>query len=243
MAKYKVLSTKKLTPSLIEQANKNDIDITEQEFITIEAITTEEKVTEVLNWVKAGKEYIAFTSANAVYPFKKYFSRLETSCLPQWKVFCLNGKTKEAVEAAAPGFDGIIDTAENAKALAQKIVDQGVKEIIFFCGNKRRDELPLILKTHGIVVHEVIVYKTTEQPVAVADNHRDAILFFSPSAVNSFFSANKLDGKTICVAIGKTTADAIAGFTDNEIIISPQPHPEAMLATLQSYFRNINCYK
>jgi len=33
MVKYKVLSTKKLDPSLVEQAKKNNIEIIEQEFI------------------------------------------------------------------------------------------------------------------------------------------------------------------------------------------------------------------
>jgi uroporphyrinogen-III synthase len=136
----------------------------------------------------------------------------------------------------------IMATAEYGKDLAQKIVEYGVKEIVFFCGNKRRDELPTILREHNIAVHEVIVYETVEVP-SVATNDIDAVLFFSPSAVNSFFSVNQLEKQTVCFAIGTTTADSIADYTDNKVIISEAPSQEMMLASLRFYFENKDYYE
>ena len=241
MAKYKVLSTKKLLPILIEKANQNNIQIIEKEFISVQPVITKEKIKEVVDLAKSGKEYIAFTSANAVTPFDKYLHQHDTVHVVGWKIFCLEGKTKEAVLNSLLPKKNIISTAENAKALSQKIIDHGVKEIIFFCGNKRRNDLPDILKDAGITVHEVVVYETVEIPTVAAEGF-NGILFFSPSAVNSFFSVNKLNSKTVCFAIGETTGNTIAGFADNKIIIIETPGQEMMMAAVNSYFQKTNCY-
>ena len=238
MAKYKVLTTKKLWDSLVKQANENDIEVIEKEFIYVEPIITEEKAKEVLDLAHSEKEYIAFTSANAVHPFKKYLHYKDTYYVAGWKIFCLSGKTKEELSESYSKLIGeIIDTAENARTLAQKIIRSGVKEIIFFCGNKRRDELPSILKNAGLVVHEVVVYNTHEIATVVTDDI-DGILFFSPSAITSFFSVNQLKKNTICFAIGQTTEDVLANFTDNKIIVSESPSQEMMMALVNSYFQN-----
>ncbi len=242
MAKYKVLSTKKLSPLLIEESKQNSIQIIEQEFISVQPIITKEKCKEVLDLAKSGKEYVAFTSANAVTPFYEYLHQHDTYFVVGWKIFCLAGKTKEAVLNSLLPEKNIISTAENAKVLSQKIIEHGVKEIIFFCGNKRRDDLPNILKDAGIIVHEVVVYETIEIP-AVATKDIDAILFFSPSTVASFFTINKLNSKCVCFAIGQTTANTIIDFADNKIIIVETPSQETMVASVKFYFQNINCYE
>lgn len=238
MAKYKVLSTKKLLPSLIEQAKQNDIEIIEQEFISVRPITTKEKAKEVLDLYHNGNEYVVFTSANAVTPFKYYFHLAYSA---DWKVFCLSGKTKEVVENIG-SVGEVFSTAENGSALALKILEHGVKEIIFFCGDNRRDELPDYLRANGITVHEVVVYETIETPSITTDDLQ-GIIFFSPSAVTSFFSTNQINKQTVCFSIGKTTAKTITDFTDNKIIISEYPSQEMTLASVNLYFQNINCYE
>jgi uroporphyrinogen-III synthase len=61
--------------------------------------------------------------------------------------------------------------------------------------------------------------------------------------VQSFFSVNHLKKSTVCFAIGKTTAESIADFTGNKIITSESPSQEMMIASVQNYFQNINCYE
>jgi uroporphyrinogen-III synthase len=238
MMKYKILSTKKLLPSLVEQVKQNNIEIEEQEFITIIPILKEEKLNEIIELAKAGKEYIVFTSAHAVNTVDKYLQETNVVSFIDWKIFCLSGQTKDAVLNASLLKNDIVDTADNAGELAKKILEHNVKEIIFFCGNKRRDELPVILNEVGVIVNEVIVYETIETPVFATDGF-DGILFFSPGAVNSFFMMNKLEKKTVCFAIGQTTAKSIVDFTeDNKIIVSTSPNQESMLAVIQTYFSN-----
>lgn len=246
MAKHKVLSTKKLEPSLIEQAREKDIEIIEQEFISVSLIDSEEKFNEVISYADPKQrriDNIAFTSANAVKALGKFVFRKNTYYVCSWKIFCLSGKTQEELSKPYGNTIGKISNTEaDAKSLAKKIIEHKEKEIVFFCGNKRRDELPNILKKAGIKVHEVIVYETVETPAIVTDDF-DAVLFFSPSAVQSFFSVNQLKKHTVCFAIGETTADSIADFTDNKIIISESPGQEMMLASVKIYFENSNCYE
>ncbi len=230
MVKHKVLSTKKLEPLLVEQANQNGIEIIEQEFISVKPILSKEKQDEIMSWTqKEDLTTVVFTSANAVAAVKHYLPKNDAGPL-HWHVFCISGRTKNAVSTLI-NPEKIPATAQYGKDLAQKIIASGVKQIVFFCGNKRREELPVRLKDAGITVHEIIVYETVETPVTAIENI-DAILFFSPSAVNSFFSANQLNANTVCFAIGHTTAEAIADFTCNTIITSEYTSQEMMLASL-----------
>jgi len=236
MAKHKVLSTKKLEPSLVEQAKRDGIEISEQEFISIRAIVSKEKQEEISHWLINSDLDIAFTSANAVEAVKNYLNKKSGH-----GYFCISGRTRSTLLSHVRG-EQIIASAEYGKELAQKIIEHQIKEIVFFCGNKRRDELPALLKEAGIRVHEVIVYETVETPLLIADDF-DAVLFFSPSAVQSFFSVNQLKKKAVCFAIGQTTARSISDFTKNRIIISESPEQENLLASVHLYFENSNCYE
>ncbi|HEV7621970.1 MAG TPA: uroporphyrinogen-III synthase [Flavisolibacter sp.] len=237
MPKYKVLSTKKISPSLKLSAKEHGIDIIEKEFISIHPILTTEKYNEVYKYIIREHVYAVFTSANAVAPFQKYLHQNDVNYMVNWKIFCLSNQTKKAL---FPYFseENIVATAENASALANEIIALGINELVFFCGNKRRDELPEILKKNGVKLQEVIVYETTETPSLITDN-LESILFFSPSAVKSFFSVNKLNSNTVCFAIGETTAEAITGYAKNKIIISATPGQEEMIRDLIQYYTNV----
>jgi uroporphyrinogen-III synthase len=236
MAKYKVLSTKNLEPSLIEQAGENSIEIIEQEFIAVKPVWNQETFNKIQSFINDKTFNIALTSANAVDALNSYMHVGGTYYVVDWNIFCLSGKTKQAVMNALLLRKNILGEASNATKLASKIISKGIKEIVFFCGDKRRDELPIALKNANIKVHEVIVYETTETPVTVA-NDFDAILFFSPSGVQSFFSANELNKGSVCFAIGRTTATSIATFTQARIINSIAPDPKMMVEEMIEYFK------
>lgn len=240
MRKHKVLSTKKLEPSLTKQAGKNGIEIIEQEAIKVNPILSKHNRQKIFQLIESKKEFVVFTSSNAVLAVKKYLHNSINSAEVKWKIFSLSGKTKEVLDENAKTFGTIMGIADHSKELAKKIVNEKIDEIFFFCGNKRRDELPNILKEAGVKVHEIMVYETVGTPVAASENF-DAILFFSPSAVQSFFSVNQLKKDVVCFAIGQTTASSIANFTGNKIIVSESPNQKTMLSSVQFYFENSNC--
>jgi len=237
MAQYTILSTKKIEPALKAELTEKGIGLVEQEFIAIKELFNKEKHEEVFPWVtKEDETAVVFTSRHAVACVNKHLHPFDTYYVPnQWQIFCLNGATQEEV-LKRHDEKQIAGTATNAAALAQCIIDKGsFKEVVFFCGDKRRDELPNLLTANGIIVHEVVVYETIATP-QVATNNLDAVLFFSPSAVNSFFSVNKLQPGTTCFAIGDTTAQAIGQHTTNRVITSELPSQEMMLASVVFLF-------
>jgi uroporphyrinogen-III synthase len=232
--KYTVLSTKKLSPVLIEQAKEKGIDLTEHSFISTHPVI-HEKEQEILYWLnKQTPFYAVFTSANAVEATASLIKH--NGLTPAWKIFSIEGRTSETLKTFTPPGN-ILETAEYGKELAEKIITYPVKELVFFCGNRRRDELPEILKRQNIAVHELVVYQTIETPAALTGNW-DGILFFSPSAVNSYFSSNRIDTHTVCFAIGRTTAESIAQHTGNPIIISSATNQAALIDGVWEYFND-----
>ena len=233
MEPIRILSTKKLVPSVIKDAYTKGIEIIEKEFISIHHITTEQKKKEVDKWLEADNNYLAFTSSSSVIALSKLLGTKVSFPETGWTIFGLSGKTFQELKKMFP--DDVIVRAESAKELAEQILIYKPKDIVFFCGDRRRDELPDILTQQHIVVHEVILYETHEEPIAVSD-HFSAVLFFSPTGVNSFFAANEPAPSTVCFAIGTTTGDHIASMSTNEIIVAEKPTQESVLDAVKKYF-------
>ncbi|HEX9150948.1 MAG TPA: uroporphyrinogen-III synthase, partial [Flavobacterium sp.] len=84
-------------------------------------------------------------------------------------------------------------------------------------------------------VNEIVVYQTIAVPFKVEKKYH-GILFFSPSAVESFFSNNKVTGQTVLFAIGKTTAMALKKYCNNKIITSDEPGKENLVRKMMEYF-------
>lgn len=240
MGRFKLLSTKSLGPSLVEQANEQGVDVVEREFISVQPIRSEEKYREIKSWLQTVRPIsVVFTSYNGVEAVRQNLHGEGPSPAPAWNVFCISGKTKQAVASAFPGA-AILATAEYGRTLAQLIIDRGdIKEVVFFSGNRRREELPTMLQAAGITVHEITVYHTEETPSPVQED-LDGVLFFSPSGVKSFFSVNQLKKEAVCFAIGRTTAEAIALHSPNQIITSETTSVEAVLDAVYHYTQTIN---
>jgi uroporphyrinogen-III synthase len=154
---------------------------------------------------------------------------------PDWKIYSIGTTTSRLVKKHF-GEEAIAGTANSASELAELIVDEREdSEVIFFCGDQRREELPEILRNNDIEVNEIVVYKTIVVHHKLSKQYH-GILFFSPSAVESFFSSNKADTSTVLFAIGNTTANAIKKISNNKIIISDEPGKENLFRKMIEYF-------
>jgi len=235
MANPKIFSTKKLDPALAAAARQH-LELAEADAIAIELIRTTEKEAELKARLQTANLDVAFTSAHAAEAIKPFINDGALG----WNIFCLQGKTRETL--MQPGFQAIgtiRGTATDAAQLAEAIIDHGVERLVFFCGDRRRDELPQIVRSAGISVEEAVVYRTVEIPV-YCDGPYDGLLFFSPSAVHSFFSSNRPDGNTVCFALGATTAAALSSATPNRIVTANEPSQQAMLDAVTHYFDQTN---
>lgn len=152
-----------------------------------------------------------------------------------WRIYCMGTTTNQLVKKYF-GEQQLAGIANSAAELAELIAANiRVDELTFFCGDQRRDELPEILSSYTIDVTEIVVYQT------IAVNHLvnkiyNGILFFSPSAAESFFSKNKLPAATVLFAIGSTTANEIKKYSTNKIITSSEPGKENLVAKMMEYF-------
>jgi len=198
-----ILSTRLLAQTSIDKALAHGIRVDTVPFIDISFTKAEILQAQILPLLTQSAT-VVFTSSNAV----KSVSRFLNDTLPDWNIYCLSTATKDAVVEVF-GQQSIIGAAHDGTALAQLIVaDAPVNKIVFFCGNLRRNIIPDALKQQGKAVQEVIAYETVATPQNIHQTY-NGIMFFSPSAVDSFFSVNIIPEATICYAIGKTTADSL----------------------------------
>jgi uroporphyrinogen-III synthase len=227
--KIQILSTRNLPADVIKLAAENDIDIDCVTFIDTKSVVNEETAQKIKQL--ASDEITAvFTSMNAV----EAVAEIVHSDL-KWNVYCIGYATKHLVKEKLRAV--IKGEADDAASLADVIINHNEQEVYFFSGEKRRDELPNTLKSSGIQVNEIIVYSTTLLKHQI-NKHYNAILFYSPSAVESFFSENIVDNETVFFAIGKTTAAAILHYTQNKIILAEQPGKVELAQTMIRYFSN-----
>jgi uroporphyrinogen-III synthase len=232
MQKFKasILSTRLIDEALIKQAKSKNILIDVLSFIETEAIDSLD-VYEETESILLESAIVVFTSSNAVEAVGAHLF----DYTPNWKIYCIGNATKKSVTEYF-GEDLIAGTAKDATELAEKIIEDDITdEVVFFCGNKRRDELPVLLNEQGIVVNEIEVYQTNLLQHKVEKNY-DGILFFSPSAAESFFSTNTLTDKTILFAIGNTTALSIKKYTGNKIIVADEAGKNNLVEKAIEYF-------
>lgn len=230
--KISILSTMPLELPLQAKARGHDIALDTMSFIQVIDISDETEVQQQIDAAYKQVAYVVFTSASAVYAVCEHPSFVR----PNWKICCIEKATMKAV---LQYFDEsyILTSAKDSDELASKIkAAASVDEVIFFCGDKRMDTLPSSLLQSGIITHEIVVYKTVEQPQFVEKEH-DGILFYSPSGVSSFFTMNTVAAGTVLFAIGNTTAQAIKIETDNKIIVCSSPSKEALLDAAIDYFK------
>lgn len=213
-----VLSTKILLPHQKELLLNAGLQLVEYDAIKIEFISFEspKKI-----------EYAIVSSKNAVHSLLQNKINVEN-------YYCVGTKTKSLLEE---NDQKVLKMEQNAQELGDFIHKNHKNEMIyFFCGNRRREELPALMRDTEIPFEEVITYQTKLQSKSFKRSF-DAVLFFSPSGVESHTSLNSLDDSwNIC--IGSTTAQAIVPFS-KKIAIANTPTTESLIAkTVKTLFKH-----
>lgn len=226
-----ILCTRSLETAHVQKAVDNGLQIDTVPFIRTEALDSPAFAQQVQQ-AAAKPATVVFTSIKAV---EAVMAQLST--MPQWTIYCLGGVTKELLKSHF-GETAIAGASKNATSLAEKIIAAPVRpgEVFFFCGDQRLDELPQLLKQHQIGVEEIIAYSTRQTPHTIEKSY-EGILFFSPSAVHSFFSENTIHTDVVLFAIGKTTAATIHSYVCNTTITSEWPGQEHMIDLVIDYFK------
>jgi len=225
-----ILSTRPIDAPLINEAKHQNIEIDILSFIETVPIRSIEVQQEIENALLKSSA-VVFTSMNAVEAVANELDGHQ----PDWRIYSIGNTTRQLVKKYF-GEEAIAGSAESAAELAELIVEEdNSDDIFFFCGEQRRDELPDILRSNDIDVNEIVVYQTIQVKHKIEKTYH-GILFFSPSAVQSFFSNNKISDKTILFAIGNTTATEIKKYTNNKIITGDEPSKENLVMEMIRYY-------
>ena len=127
----------------------------------------------------------------------------------------------------------VTHVVNSAKELGEFIVKmRNIKEVTHFCGNLKRDELNEILSQNDITVNEIEAYRTVLNERKFEDTF-NAVMFYSPSGVQSFIADNKVNN-AIAFCIGQTTAnEAKKHFSKVEV---------SAMQTIESVIKSVNKY-
>lgn len=219
----KILSTKKLMSNQRQFLLNAGYSLVEADFISIDFIKTDLKVT---------NDFLLFTSQNAV---NSVLSKENFEDLKEKKCFCVGKKTKVLLEQN--GFQ-VLQAFDYVEELTLFLItNYSQNSFTFFSGNLRQDTLPIALLKEGIIFEEKQVYTTSLTPKKI-NSQVDGILFFSPSAVQSYLIENNLSNE-ICFCIGTTTAKEVEKTT-KKVVIANQPTVENVIIQSINYFKNEN---
>lgn len=215
-----ILSTKVLLSPQKQALLNEGFSVTEANFIKTENSDFD---------LKGINENLIFTSQNAA---QSVLLHPKCSALKAKNVFCVGLKTKALLEENGFNVAAYVDYASDLAEIITLIYSN--ESYTFFSGNLRKETVPKALKEAKVNFNEIQVYETTLTPQKIK-TAVDGILFFSPSAIESYLMENKIKNE-ICFCIGNTTAEALEKITRN-IIIADQPSVENVIEDVIEEYR------
>lgn len=197
-------------------------------------------------------DWVILTSAQTVRALvqragelQKSFARTEG----RLRVACVGPVTAEAARNAKLSVEYVAVT-HSGVGLANEL---GVKlhgaKVLLPRSDRANPDLPAALKRHGAQVTEVIAYRTVRQSESDQDSVKkivaggaDAILFFSPSAVQHFaelVGAEKLRtirDRLAITAVGPVTAKALREAGVERIVVAVDTTAASVIDALEKHF-------
>lgn len=221
----KLLSTKIISNQFKDLLIKNNYQIDQKSFIKILPYKC------LIN-ISVSKNII-FTSKNAVNIILNN-SKIKKKLIDK-NIFCVGESTAELI---INNNLNLIKSKQNSKKLSKYIVanfKNSKDSFTYFSGKKRLLKLENILNKNNIkiIIHEV--YDTLLTPKKI-NNHYDGIIFYSPSAVKSFFKGNNSFKNTYGFCLGNTTAKELKNYSDS-FSVAKSNSEENMLVSINKYFK------
>ena len=197
-------------------------------------------------------DWIFLTSAQAVRALVARsdtigISLAQEGSMPQ--VAAVGPVSAEAAEAAGFRVTHVAHT-HNGVALAEELGGRLQDRTVLLPRSDRANpDLPAALKRHEAQVTEVIAYRTLHTAEVdqrnlqkLAAGESDAILFFSPSAVQHFAELvgseplSALENRLAMTAVGPVTAGALLKIGVRRILASADTSSGSVLETLERHF-------
>ena len=216
----RLLSTKLLKVNFKDRLVQKGFSLVEFPFIKIKPLNTE---------IKTLEDNIIITSQNAaslVLNNPHLLPKLEGK-----NYFCVGEKTKMLL--TGNGLK-VIKMSQNASILSNFITKNHKNaSFSFLCGIQRRPEIETELAKNKIPLSVHKIYDTLYNSTVI-ESQFDGILFFSPSAVESYFKKNTWTSETHGFCIGSTTAASLSNFTEN-FSVTKTPNENQLLLSIHHY--------
>ena len=223
MSKLKtILLTKTLSNDLLDVLDYRSFKTLSFDFINTIALPFNKS--EILNtsnhWIISSKQTINIL-------LKTY----KTSELKHISFYCVGDKTAKII---TDNKLNLVTCSLSSAKLAQHITkNYNTTNFTFIGGEMRRNELEGILKNHKIQLNIFNIYSTTLSPNEI-NQSIDGILFFSPSAIQSYVLNNTITTETL-FCIGNTTATEANTHSTNIIIAEHQTF-ESVIESVKNHY-------
>jgi uroporphyrinogen-III synthase len=164
---------------------------------------------------------------NAIITSQKTVFIVKELNIQMQNVFCVGEKTANSI---LEFNSNILEIAAYSEDLANVILSKYAHlQFDFFCGKSRNDVLPNKLSQNEVEFKEHHLYETKSNPKKF-NSPFDAILFYSPSGVKSYFATNTYQGERL-ICIGKTTASTAKVFS-KKVEIASKTSIESLIVKL-----------
>jgi uroporphyrinogen-III synthase len=195
-------------------------------------------------------DWLVLTSANAVQFFLARCRKLD-----RWprgdkpKIAAVGPATRAALEAAGL-WTAFMPQIFNGEALAAELAPHlPGRRVLLPRSDRAEADLPAALRAAGATVTEVVAYLTAA-PERLDDSligmicqgQVDAVIFFSPSAVQQFAGAvgaetfARIGGRTALAAVGPVTAGAIRKEGSLPSVEAPRATSAGVVEALERHF-------
>jgi len=200
-------------------------------------------------------DWMILTSAQAVRALVKRGEELKRSLTgpgSKLRIAAVGPVTAEAARRAGLRVEHVAET-HTGVALAEELGGRLAGARVFLPRSDRANpDLPLALKRNGAQVREVIAYRTLRPTDAdqkklrqIAEGTADAVLFFSPSAVQYFvelFGSEQLcalQDKLAVTAVGPVTAHALREAGVQRTVLAGDTTGAAVVEVLEEHFAGV----
>jgi uroporphyrinogen III methyltransferase/synthase len=197
-------------------------------------------------------DWMIFTSGQAVRAVVTRSKKLEAPLHragSKLRFAAVGPVSAEAVRQSGLPVEYVANT-HNGVALAEELEERlRGRNVLLPRSDRANRDLPAALKSHGAHVTEVVAYRTL-QPSRVdkqnlgriAAGDADAILFFSPSAVQHFVELagvehlRSLQDKLAITSVGPVTAGTLGQLNVRRIVVAADTTAAAVVQALEEYF-------
>ena len=197
-------------------------------------------------------DWVIFTSAQAVRAVVRRGEELKNPLVRtggKFRIAAVGPATAEAARETGLSVEYTAETHTGA-GLADELGKRLFGTKVFLPRSDRANpDLPPALKRHGARVSEVVAYRTLrpteidqQKLRQVAEDEADAVLFFSPSAVQYFVSLfgdeqlRKLQDKLCITAVGPVTGSALHEAGVTRVVLAGDTTAAAVIETLELHF-------